>query len=198
MLRGDLIDSETRGALLAVARVVLPGRRGSLADQVERLHPTPVAPLRLPRRAPVPAPGLPGPDADSARELEFFNGIGGFAAQGREYYHQRGAATPAPWINVIANRGFGFHVSAEGAGFTWSRNSRENALTPWSNDPVTDRPGEAIYLRDEESGELWSPTPAPIRIENAHYSCTHGFGYTRFLQRSHGVVTRTHAHGRGG
>src|SRR6185295_5890477 len=60
-------------------------------------------------------------------------------------------------------------------------------LPPWSTDPVSDRPGEAIYLRDEESGELWSPTAAPIRLENAHYSCTHGFGYTRFLQRSHGV-----------
>ncbi len=96
--------------------------------------------------------------------------------------------TPAPWINVIANRDFGFHVSAEGTGFTWARNSRENTLTPWSNDPVTDRPGEVIYLRDEESGELWSPTPAPIRLEQAHYSCTHGFGYTRFQQRSHGLA----------
>ena len=187
VLRGDLITPETRGALLAVARVVLPARRGSLADQVERLHPTPVAPHRLPRRAPMPALGLPGLDSDSARGLEFFNGIGGFAAHGREYTINAAQPTPAPWINVISNRGFGFHVSSEGASFTWARNSRENALTPWSNDPVTDRPGEAIYLRDEESGELWSPTPAPIRSENAHYSCTHGFGYTRFLQRSHGV-----------
>jgi cyclic beta-1,2-glucan synthetase len=78
-------------------------------------------------------------------------------------------------------------VSAEGAGFTWARNSRENTLTPWSNDPVSDRPGEAIYLRDEETGELWTPTPAPMRHENAQYSCAHGFGYSRFEQRSHGV-----------
>ena len=120
--------------------------------------------------------------------LEFFNGLGGFAAQGREYTIAATQPTPAPWINVIANRDFGFHVSAEGAGFTWARNSRENTLTPWSNDPVTDRPGEVIYLRDEESGELWSPTPAPIRLEQAHYSCTHGFGYTRFQQRSHGLA----------
>ena len=88
-------------------------------------------------------------------------------------------------------------MSAEGAGFTWARNSRENALTPWSNDPVTDRPGEAIYLRDEETGELWSPTPAPIRLEQAHYSCAHGFGYTRFQQRSHGVALELTLLGRG-
>ena len=80
--------------------------------------------------------------------------------EGREYVITLGPgqSTPAPWINVIANPGFGFQVSAEGCGFTWSVNSREHQLTPWSNDPVTDRPGEAIYLRDEESGELWCPT----------------------------------------
>ena len=89
------------------------------------------------------------------RDLEFFNGLGGFAADGREYVTLLGPgqATPAPWINVIANPGFGFQVAAEGSGFTWALNSRENQLTPWSNDPVTDRPGEVLYLRDEESGE---------------------------------------------
>jgi cyclic beta-1,2-glucan synthetase len=92
-----------------------------------------------------------------------------------------------PWINVVANPDFGFHVSADGAGYTWARNSRENALTPWSNDPVSDRPGEAIYLRDEETGELWTPTPAPIRHEQAEYRAAHGHGYSRFEQRSHGT-----------
>ena len=79
-------------------------------------------------------------------------------------------------------------MSGEGAGYTWARNSRENALTPWSNDPVSDRPGEAIYLRDEETGELWTPTPSPIRHEHAHYRCAHGAGYSRFEQRSHGIA----------
>ena len=186
VLRADLITSETRSALFAVARVVLSGRRGSLADQVERMQPTPALPPHEPHR---PAAGGPptSSEPESARTLEFFNGMGGFAAQGREYTIVTTKPTPAPWINVIANRHFGFHVSAEGTGFTWARNSRENTLTPWSNDPVSDRPGEVIYLRDEESGELWSPTPAPIRLEQAHYSCTHGFGYSRFLQRSHGL-----------
>jgi len=189
VLRSDLVSVETRAALLAVARVALSGRRGSLADQVERLQPTPALAPRLPRRAPSTAMAVPVTDTESARELEFFNGVGGFAAQGREYVIPPGSpATPAPWINVIANRHFGFHVSCEGTGYTWARNSRENALTPWSNDPVCDRPGEAIYLRDEETGELWSPTPAPIRSEQASYTCAHGFGYTRFQQRSHGLT----------
>ena len=96
-------------------------------------------------------------------QLEYFNGIGGFADEGREYVIPLGPgqSTPAPWINVIANPCFGFQVSAEGCGFSWSVNSREHQLTPWSNDPVTDRPGEVIYIRDEDSGELWSPTASP-------------------------------------
>jgi cyclic beta-1,2-glucan synthetase len=190
VLRTDLIAADTRALLLSVARVVLWGRRGSLADQMERMQPTPVTAPRQPRRAPHAVPATGAREASGARDLEFFNGIGGFGAQGREYVISSagGQVTPAPWINVVANPGFGFQVSSDGAGCTWARNSRENALTPWSNDPVTDRSGETIYLRDEESGELWSPTPAPIRSEHAHYSCAHGFGYSRFEQRSHGVA----------
>jgi cyclic beta-1,2-glucan synthetase len=188
VLRSDLVSAETRAALLAGARVVLSGRSGSLADQLERMQPIPTPAPRGARRAGT-ALSTPAAEVDGTRDLEYFNGLGGFAAQGREYVVAApgGQVTPAPWINVIANPGFGFHVSTDGAGYTWSRNSRENALTPWSNDPVSDRPGEAIYLRDEETGELWSPTPAPIRHEQAQYSCAHGLGYSRFLQRSHGV-----------
>ena len=100
-------------------------------------------------------------------DLEFFNGLGGFAADGREYVTILGEGqwTPAPWINVIANPAFGFQVSESGSGYTWSLNSRENQLTPWSNDPVSDPPGETIYVRDEDSGELWGPTVLPIREE---------------------------------
>ncbi|HEV3192904.1 MAG TPA: protein ndvB, partial [Polyangiaceae bacterium] len=123
------------------------------------------------------------------QELEFFNGLGGFAADGREYVTLLGPglATPAPWINVIANPDFGFQISAEGGGFTWARNSRENQLTPWSNDPVADPPGEVLYLRDEKSGELWGPTAAPIRDYGARYTVRHGQGYSRFEHSSHGI-----------
>ncbi len=51
VLRSDLVTAETRALLLAVARVVLSGRRGSLADQLERMQPTPTAAPRASRRA---------------------------------------------------------------------------------------------------------------------------------------------------
>ena len=124
------------------------------------------------------------------RPLDFFNGLGGFAVKGREYVTVlgEGLRTPAPWINVIANSSFGFLVSESGSGHTWSLNSHENQLTPWSNDPVTDPPGEAIYIRDENTGEVWSPTALPIRDEVAPYIARHGQGYSRFLHGSHGIL----------
>jgi cyclic beta-1,2-glucan synthetase len=186
LLRTDLISEQARARLSSVARVVLVGQRGSLADQLDRLR-APAAPAaRLPRN---------GPDLEAVaaapvpQDLEFFNGLGGFAEDGREYVTLLGPGqtTPAPWINVIANPGFGFQVAAEGGGFTWALNSRENQLTPWSNDPVTDRQGEVLYLRDEESGELWGPTASPIREHGAHYRARHGQGYSRFEHSSHGI-----------
>jgi cyclic beta-1,2-glucan synthetase len=135
----------------------------------------PVSELQVARRAP---------------GVEFFNGLGGFAEDGKEYVIILGPGhtTPAPWINVIANPGFGFQVSAEGGGYAWSQNSREHQLTPWSNDPVTDRPGQALYLRDEETGEVWTPTALPIRDEAATYVAHHGWGYSRFEHASHGLT----------
>ena len=186
LLRTDLISEETRARLSSVARVVLAGQRGSLAQQLDRLRaplapatPRPASGARLEERRIAPAPS----------DLEFFNGLGGFAADGREYVTLLGPGqvTPAPWINVIANPGFGFQVGAEGSGFTWALNSRENQLSPWSNDPVTDRPGEALYVQDQESGELWGPTAAPIRDHDAQYSARHGQGYSRFEHASHGI-----------
>ncbi len=179
MLRADLLSLEVRSALQTIARAVLLSRRGSLAEQVKRLaEPKPVV-------APLPRPNsarrLPGP-ASTLPDLTFFNGLGGFTADGREYVTilTEGQCTPAPWINVIANPAFGFQVSAEGGGYTWSVNSRENQLTPWSNDPVSDEPGEVIYIRDEDSGELWGPTALPIRIDGVSYVARHGQGYSRF------------------
>ena len=93
-----------------------------------------------------------------------------------------------PWINVISNRSFGFQTSVEGSGSTWSLNSQQNHITPWSNDPVTDTPGEAIYLRDEDTGELWSPTASPIRATGLSYVARHGQGYSRFEHVSHGIA----------
>jgi cyclic beta-1,2-glucan synthetase len=178
VLRADLISEQTRSLLSAVARVVLVARRGGLADQLDRER-KPVGLAPLSKSVPTTEPTT---SADTAQDLEFFNGLGGFGAQGREYVTLLGPgqSTPAPWINVIANPHFGFQVAADGSGFTWALNSREHQITPWSNDPVADRPGEVLYVRDEESGEVWGPTAAPIRDPGATYTACHGQGYSRF------------------
>lgn len=128
-------------------------------------------------------------------KLAFFNGTGGFSNDGKEYVIRlgKGENTPAPWINVIANPTFGFTVSESGSGFSWFGNSRENKLTPWSNDAVSDRPGEVIYLSDSDTGEVWTTTCLPIRDENA-YTITHGFGYSIFEHSCHGIKQRLTQH----
>ncbi|MBB4635055.1 GH36-type glycosyl hydrolase domain-containing protein [Longimicrobium terrae] len=141
------------------------------------------------RETPLPViPRIPAPKPDGGaepEELRFFNGFGGFSADGREYVIRHGAGEhgpvrpPLPWTNVIANEEAGFLVSESGAASTWTDNSRENRLTPWSNDPVSDPHGEALYLRDDASGRFWSPTPGPVPGGGA-YETRHGFGYTRF------------------
>ena len=186
VLRSDLVSNEARGVLRCAARAVLLSRRGSLSEQVKRLEETaePAAP-------PLPRSAEPATESAAPRpELELFNGLGGFTDCGREYVTVLGQGqwTPAPWINVIANPGFGFQVSAEGAGYTWANNSRENQITPWSNDPVTDRPGEVLYVRDDDSGALWGPTALPIRNEAGLYVARHGRGYSRFEHMANGVM----------
>ncbi|MDA8212999.1 MAG: glycosyl transferase [Clostridia bacterium] len=121
-------------------------------------------------------------------QLLFYNGTGGFSQDGREYllHLREGQHTPAPWINVIANTGFGFNITEVGSGYTWAENSRENKLTPWYNDPVTDLPGEVLYLRDEQTGDYWSITPMPVR-EKEDYIIRHGKGYSSFEHTSHGI-----------
>ena len=116
------------------------------------------------------------------------NGLGGFSRDGREYviHLKPGQHTPHPWVNVIANPQFGFLVSEAGSGCTWAENSGENRLTPWRNDPVTDMPGEALYLRDEETGLVWSPTPMPAGADTTHV-IRHGAGYSIFESQSHGL-----------
>ncbi len=201
-LRSDLIAPGARAHLLSAAQVVMVAGRGNIGQQLALLMAPPniaqsvaraplqlAAPAALPTRpstVPVSPPALPEP---TLPELEFFNGIGGFGDNGREYVTvlRDGNTTPAPWINVIANAGFGFQVSAEGSGHVWAENSRENQITPWSNDPVTDPAGEAIYLHDLDSNRIWTPTALPIRGTGT-YVARHGFGYTSFAYESHGIA----------
>jgi cyclic beta-1,2-glucan synthetase len=186
LLRGDMLSDEVRNLLQTVARVVIVNRRGSLAEQVKRLQEiaTAAEPPRVAPRSVAPAEFVAPPP------LEFFNGVGGFDRDGREYVTvlDGDRETPAPWLNVIANPSFGFQVSAEGSGYTWSVNSRENLLTPRSNDPVSDSPGECIYVRDEDNGEVWTATALPIRDDVSRYIARHGQGYSRFEHTSHGIA----------
>jgi cyclic beta-1,2-glucan synthetase len=190
LLRSDLVQPQVRTTLESMARAVLVGRRGPLADQIARSAQRPEKPPRLKlarqRRTAKPA----GEQLPLTPNLEFFNGLGGFAGDGREYVVTlgEGLRTPQPWINVVANPSFGFLVSESGSGYTWSLNSREYQLTPWSNDAVVDPAGEAIYIRDEVDGDVWSPTALPVRDKSASYVAHHGHGYTRFEHVSRGVA----------
>lgn len=177
--------------LLSAARVVVRGDGGSIEKQLEDV-------MRPPTRLPafVPTPGDFGaredtPPVPRPEDLQFDNGLGGFTPDGREYviYLRPGETTPAPWVNVIANEQFGFLVSESGSGYTWALNSGENRLTPWSNDPVLDPAGEALYLRDEETADVWSPTPLPAGEKSA-YLVRHGAGYSIFEHNSHGLKQR--------
>lgn len=136
---------------------------------------------------PIAAELCPRPD------LSFYNGLGGFTPDGREYVistdtHHR---TPAPWVNVLANPHFGTVVSESGAAYTWAENAHEFRLTPWNNDPVSDdSSGEAFYIRDEETGRFWSPMPWPCGGDSP-YVTRHGFGYSVFEHFQHGIRSET-------
>ncbi|MGO3005200.1 MAG: glucoamylase family protein, partial [Halomonas sp.] len=193
-LRADLISLEVRMQLQSVACVALMAQRGNIAHQLALTLPAHPAKsvlpdlqrTLLPKHSPIKASD-PAPEPLPA--LEFFNGLGGFADNGREYVTvlDEGSSTPAPWINVIANEGFGFQVSAEGAGYLWADNSRENQLTPWSNDPVADPCGDVIYVRDEESLALYTATARPVR-DQGRYLARHGFGYSQFEHQTDGIA----------
>ncbi|MEO5973985.1 MAG: glucoamylase family protein [Ilumatobacteraceae bacterium] len=186
ILQGDRLTEDERILIQTAARAVLLSRRGSLADQVTRLE----RPKSVASR--IGTSGVAKTSGEVAAphpEMEFFNGLGGFTDRGREYITilGPGQTTPAPWLNVIANPTFGFQVSESGSGYTWAGNSRENQLTPWSNDPVSDPISEAIYIRDDESGEVWSPTIHPIRCEQSTYVAYHGAGYSQFEHLHDGI-----------
>ena len=189
VLRADLLSSEARAHLIAIARVVLVGQRGRLSDQLDRISDVVAVKLASPARH-LQSSVSPVGIGMSSRDLEFFNGLGGFSKDGQEYVTmlEPGQSTPVPWINVIANPDFGFQVGVEGGGSTWCINSRENQLSPWSNDPVADRSGEAIYLNDNDSGGLWCATAQPIRDEKTTYVAHHGRGYSRFTHTAHDIA----------
>ncbi|MBN2371498.1 MAG: DUF3131 domain-containing protein [Vicinamibacteria bacterium] len=196
LLRGDLMPEAERILIEAVARVVLSGDRGELAAQLDRPYAEWPGPepdeLAFSRESPpvgsspsISNEGIPAPP------LALPNGFGGFADNGRDYaiVLEGDQETPLPWANVIANPSFGTVVTASGSAYTWSENSRENRLTPFANDPVTDPTAEALYIRDDETGETWSPTPGALLRTPAsgRFLIRHGAGLSRFARATHGV-----------
>ncbi|MFA5666754.1 MAG: glucoamylase family protein [Candidatus Cloacimonadaceae bacterium] len=185
----DQISEEDRILIQSVARVIISDASGSLSEQIDgrrlpEIEIPPLAPSRSKRLKSMPVTAMPRFD------LLFFNGLGGFTEDGREYVitttdDQR---TPAPWVNILANPNFGTVVSESGLSYTWAENAHQFRLTPWNNDPVSDNRGEAFYLRDEERGNYWSPTPLPCR-GTTPYVTRHGFGYTVFEHTEHAIRT---------
>ena len=185
--RREQIQHDDLVLLQSVARIMVEDERGSLAQQIaHRSVLDPVIPALVATRPPAIEKSAP----TAPRELIFSNGLGGFTRDGHEYVItlNPGQVTPAPWVNVIANQTFGTVVSESGSAYSWAENAHEFRLTPWSNDPVQDPTGEALYLRDEKTGAYWSPTPLPARGKTP-YVIRHGFGYTVFEHTEHGIAS---------
>lgn len=185
----EQISSEDRILLQSVARAVINDCLGTLAEQLDRRsHSETRVPRLVPSRRyrPEAPPAATPPGVD----LQLFNGLGGFSADGSEYVITLapGQTTPAPWANVLANPNFGTVVSESGSAYTWSENAHEFRLTPWHNDPVTDTSGEAIYLRDEETGHFWSPSPWPVS-SGMPYVIRHGFGFSVYETCTGGICS---------
>ncbi len=201
VLSEEALDRDFRDGLATAARVVLmadgaswkPIRetirdKADTAAEQQTSLPTPSAP-QASEASQRDARSWSWPGSDKSCVVEFDNGIGGFIGDGREYriVLEDGTCAPAPWINVVANPDCGFIASAEGGGYTWSGNSQQSPLTPWPNDPVTDAPSEILYLRDQESGELWTAAATPIRVPGSRYEVVHGKGWTRCSHRAHEI-----------
>ena len=201
--RAEQISDEDRILLQSVARAIITDSRGALAEQInrrgfiekrvsraEQINRRGFTEKRVSRLVPTRTyrPELPAAPELPRRNLILFNGLGGFTPDGSEYVitTAHGEVTPAPWVNVLANPHFGTVISENGLAYTWSENAHEFRLTPWYNDPVSDASGEACYLRDEESGHFWSPTPLPCRGATPYVS-RHGFGYSVFEHTEGGI-----------
>jgi cyclic beta-1,2-glucan synthetase len=196
LLRADHMADHERLLLLTVARAVLHGDRGTLANQLDRPYsgrqrPEPERAAATPARRSAPVPSSP----PARPSLRLFNELGGFSADDNDYVIvlDGEVETPLPWVNVIASPSFGTIVSASGSAFTWSENSREHRLTRFWNDPVSDPTAEAIYIRDQESGECWSPLPGPVRRTSAAGRCVvrHSAGSTTFSRVAYGIEHET-------
>jgi len=189
----DQLSPEDRILFESIARVIIYDNKGSLSEQVGRDYVQKALPPLLDIRqarsqSTAETTNLRSDLTNFSDGLLFFNGFGGFSPDGKEYkiITDQKSTTPAPWANVIANPDFGTVISESGSAYTWAVNAHEYRLTPWSNDPVSDVGGEAFYLRDEETGHFWSPSPFPAK-GTTPYLTTHGFGYSIFEHTEEGI-----------
>jgi cyclic beta-1,2-glucan synthetase len=192
LLRSTQLEASALHLLEAVARAVLSDAAGSLQTQLDRSsRQLPTWPSRLQVRPATSAEPAPRRRQPQLPQLRHWNGLGGFSADGREYVVVLDGAqeTPLPWANVLANPDFGSVVTCAGPSFTWAENSRENRLTPFANDPVTDVGGEAIYLRDDDDARCWGATPGPMRrgADSQRFLIRHGAGVTRYSHEERGL-----------
>lgn len=180
------IPEQDLNLLFAAARLVLNAGKGCIADQLAVADQTYTASTLETREVAYQISDENGVIPPS--DLIYQNNLGGFSEDGKEYmiYLKKGENTPLPWSNIVANQQFGFLVTESGSGYTWCKNSRENKLTPWSNDPVRDPAGEALYIRDDVTGEYWTTTALPVRTDSA-YAIRHGQGYSIFENSYHGI-----------
>ncbi len=190
--RAEELSEDERVLLQSVARVVYSDTAETLVEQVDRrVSAERVSDLLVPLQQPAVEPAHPL----AARERIFCNGLGGFTPDGREYVItlEPGQNTPAPWVNVIASPHIGTVVSESGSAYTWVENAHEFRLSNWHNDPLSDSSGEALYIRDEDTGEFWSPTPLPARGRSG-YVCRHGFGYSVFEHDQAGISSEMYTY----
>ncbi|HPH46059.1 MAG TPA: glucoamylase family protein, partial [Chryseolinea sp.] len=185
--QADQVPAEDLILLQTVARVIISDAKGTLVDQVNKGT---IEKSITPKLIPSKPLAANIQKAVAQRELQFYNGLGGFSTDGKEYIiaTKKNKRTPLPWSNVIANPNFGTIVTESGSSYTWFKNAHEFRLTPWKNDPVSDACGEAFYIRDEETGHYWSPMALPSTGQSP-YVTRHGFGYSIFEHTEDGIRT---------
>jgi len=215
-LRKDQMSEESHNTLLGAAQIVLHAGNGSLAEQLAHLQAASMPQKENDKQPHAVSLGLVARDkklktrrrrqqeraesensaslpvvlpAPAHDDLLYWNGYGGFGKDGVYHIRRQGRVnTPHPWVNIISNDKFGMHISAGGAPFTWAGNSRDYQLTPWSNDPVSNRPGEALYIVDLASKKKFSPVSAVEWEEDATYETQHGFGWSSFSSEHDGIA----------